>query len=197
MIVDQGPKLRADAQRNKDKILETAVRHFSQHGISTSLDDIARDAGVGPGTLYRHFPSREALLLGALEEPQQRLMDISSMATQLSDPDAALKIWMSALQDYLRTFEGLPEPVLVAVEGNGSPLTLTCNAMVEITDRFLAKAQEGGTARLTVNARELFLCALGTAWVSDLAERGGIMPSALNDILIGGYLGPVGGNRKS
>lgn len=97
---------------------------------------------------------------------------------------------MSALQSYLRTFEGLPEPILVAAGGDASPLALTCYTLVTITDEFLASAQQHGTARRSVDAKELFLCLLGIAWVSDLGEEGGVSPRALSNILLNGCLSP-------
>ncbi|WP_439145725.1 TetR/AcrR family transcriptional regulator [Streptomyces canus] len=62
-----GRKPRADVQRNRAALLETAQRHFLQHGVGTSLEAVAKEAGVGPGTLYRHFPTREALLAAVLQ----------------------------------------------------------------------------------------------------------------------------------
>src|SRR5688572_15017033 len=67
-------RLRADAQRNRDEILRVAIEQFAVHGISASLEDIARVSGVGPGTLYRHFPTREALIAAVLEERRSELL---------------------------------------------------------------------------------------------------------------------------
>ena len=66
-------KPRADAQRNRERILEVAKEAFTRSGANTSLDDIARDAGVGPGTLYRHFPTREALLEAVYRTEMEKL----------------------------------------------------------------------------------------------------------------------------
>ncbi|MGY1967166.1 TetR/AcrR family transcriptional regulator, partial [Nocardia gipuzkoensis] len=63
----RGRKPRADVQRNRAALLETAQRHFLRHGVGTSLEAVAKEAGVGPGTLYRHFPTREALLAAVLQ----------------------------------------------------------------------------------------------------------------------------------
>jgi len=183
-----GPKLRADALRNRERILRTAMRLFSAQGIDTSLDEIAREADVGPGTLYRHFPSREALLAAALREQQEELQERARRAREITDSGAALGAWLSALQDYLRTFDGLPSPVLAAVKELGSPLCLSCTSLVTLTGEFLARAQRDGHARASVTADELFLSALGMAWVLNRAGACGTSREGLENVLAHGYL---------
>ncbi|MBU2147004.1 MAG: TetR/AcrR family transcriptional regulator; helix-turn-helix transcriptional regulator [Alphaproteobacteria bacterium] len=180
--------LRADARRNRDRVLQTAMRHFGLHGISASLDEIAREAGVGAGTLYRHFPSREALLAAALRDRQTELLAISRETRGIANADAALARWLQALQDYLRTFNGLPAPVLAAVKEQASPLALSCDTLVSITAEFLERAQREGNARATVTANDLFLGALGIAWVLNRADTCGTSLEALNTIFAHGYL---------
>lgn len=186
---DEGNGLRADARRNRDRILKVAMHHFACHGVSTSLEEIAREAGVGAGTLYRHFPSREALLAAALEDRQTQLLALSARAQQLDDADAALALWLEALQTYLRSFNGLPEPVLAAIKEQASPLSLSCDRLVAITADFLSRAQRDGQARASVTANDLFLAALGIAWVLNRADACGIGPAGLNALLANGYLG--------
>lgn len=180
--------LRADARRNRERVLRAAVRHFKLHGIGASLEEIAKEAGVGAGTLYRHFPSREALVSAALRDRQAELLAISRQVRTVSDPDAALRKWLEALQDYLRTFDGLPAPVLASIKEQASPLSLSCDALVAITGEFLRRAQKHGSARPSVKAEDLFLCTLGTAWLLNRASTCGTSPQALNDIFTHGYL---------
>jgi AcrR family transcriptional regulator len=184
----EGTRLRADARRNRERILSVAMRHFTAHGIGASLEEIAREAEVGPGTLYRHFPSREALLAAALKEQQEGLLARARAAREIADPDAALKAWLGALQDYLRSFNGLPAPVLAAMKEQGSPLCLSCDSLVSLTGEFLARAQREGHGRASVSANELFLGALGIAWVLNRAEACGTTREALERILAHGYL---------
>ena len=188
VVSSERSRLRADARRNRERILRTAMTHFSAHGIDTSLDEIAREAKVGAGTLYRHFPSREALLAAALQGQQEELLARARQARTIGDPDAALGAWLAALQDYLRTFNGLPAPVLAAVKEQGSPLCLSCDALVVLTGEFLIRAQQDGHARDSVTANELFLGALGIAWVLDRAEACGTTRQALEKVLAYGYL---------
>ena len=182
------PGLRADARRNRDRILHVAMQHFASRGIGASLEEIARAAGVGPGTLYRHFPSREALLAAALEDRQAELLARADEARQIADADVALDAWLAALRDYLRTFNGLPAPVLAAIEEQASPLATACQHLVAITGELLARAQAHGHARRSVTAGDLFLGALGMAWVSDRADAYGTTRDALEAVFAHGYL---------
>jgi AcrR family transcriptional regulator len=81
---------RADARRNRDRLLEVAREAFATEGLSVSLDEIARRAGVGPGTLYRHFPTKEALFEAVVHERLRRLVDQARLLTGADDPGAAL-----------------------------------------------------------------------------------------------------------
>jgi len=188
VVSGEGPRLRADARRNRERILRTAMRLFSAQGIDTSLDEIAREAEVGAGTLYRHFPSREALLAAALHEQQEELQECARRAREIADSGVALRAWLSALQDYLRTFDGLPSPVLAAVKELESPLCLSCTSLVTLTGEFLARAQRDGHARTSVTADELFLSALGIAWVLNRASACGMTREGLEKVLAHGYL---------
>ena len=185
---EEEPDLRADARRNRGRILETAIRHFTAHGVGASLEEVAREAGVGAGTLYRHFPSREALLAAALRSRQTELLAVSREARDIADADTALRTWLEALQDYLRTFNGLPAPVLAAVKEHGSPLAFSCDTLVSITGEFLARAQAHGHARRSVTANDLFLGTLGIAWVLNRAQTCGTSAASLNEMLAHGYL---------
>ncbi|HVE29341.1 MAG TPA: helix-turn-helix domain-containing protein, partial [Mycobacteriales bacterium] len=93
--------LRADAQRNRDRLLAVAVRAFSQDGPDVPLDAIAREAGVGIGTLYRHFPTREALVEAAYRTELDKLCDAAPVLLTTLPPDRALRAWMDRFVDYM------------------------------------------------------------------------------------------------
>ncbi|WP_433786414.1 TetR/AcrR family transcriptional regulator [Actinomycetospora sp. CA-101289] len=160
--------MRADAERNRLHILEVAEELFAEHGVSGPMQDIARRAGLGPGTLYRHFPTREALLAALLqarfEELDARRVEIEA---EHADPLAALELWLTALGGYVTVFDGLPGPLREALSETTSPLAMTCEWLVETTGTFLAAAQAAGSARPWVRDRDLVLTVLATAWVSD------------------------------
>lgn len=181
-------RLRADAQRNRDEILRVAIEQFAVHGISASLEDIARVSGVGPGTLYRHFPTREALIAAVLEERRSELLSRYDAARSLADADAALQSWLAALHDHLRRFRGLPQPVLQAFAEQASPLAITTQHLVDVTGEFLARAQQEGHGRAALKAQDLFFSVLGFAWIADRAAECGASAESLNVILRHGYL---------
>jgi len=161
---------RADAQRNRDHILDVAEQHFAEHGVMGSLDAIAKRAGVGAGTLYRHFPTREALLAALLAARDDALVARRDAAREGADSAAeALHEWLSALVDWAGAFDGLPEPLRAAMTAEASPLALTCQGYITTTDDFLSAAQREGTARPEVRGRDLFLAALATSWARGAA----------------------------
>ena len=179
---------RADAKRNRGLILDAAEAAFERDGVDASLDDIARSAGVGPGTLYRHFPTREHLLCEVLHERQAVLLSRRDEASAMPCAENALRAWMVALKGYLSAFNGLPRPFIDAFEAHASPLAVTCRELVAITGEFLLRAQAEGAARQSVSASALFLSALGSAFVHDKAGEYGTTPDLIEEILAFGYL---------
>lgn len=180
--------LRADAQRNRDAVVRTAIEMFQNQGIETPLEDIAKAAEVGIATLYRHFPSREALLAAALELKDRDLLDTAAHVRAMHDPRLALGTWLKALQEYLTTFGGLQSTILYAVDEPTSPLAITCECLLSITRDLLLAAQAQGAVRKDVSAKQLFQCALGLSWAfketrSDEQTRSGVLR-----ILESGYL---------
>src|ERR1700730_1191896 len=94
-------KPRTDAQRNRERILEVAKAAFTRSGANTSLDDIARDAGVGPGTLYRHFPTREELLEAVYRTEMEKLASAEKKFSEELPPTEALRAWLLLFVDYI------------------------------------------------------------------------------------------------
>lgn len=160
-------KLRADAVRNRAGILEVAQRHFLAHGIGTSLEAIAKEAGVGAGTLYRHFPTREALLAAVLQERSEELVARREQVALIADPAEALRQWLRAMEDYFSSFSGLPEPLVAAARelDPGNPLTVPCEQVIATTGEYLESAQQAGVAHARVRPRDLFLAAVSIAWI--------------------------------
>jgi AcrR family transcriptional regulator len=179
---------RADAQRNRDRILEVAEQYFATHGVAGSLDQIAKNAGVGAGTLYRHFPTREALLAALLaardKELTQQLEDIRAAST---DAAAALHQWLKALTSWASAFDGLPDPLREAVMEKASPLALTCQGYITATNEFLAAAQHEGSARNDVRGRDLFLLVLATSWSRGAAMADESAPAGMQDLIRTGW----------
>lgn len=183
---------RADARRNRDLILRTAARYFSENGVAGSLDAIARRAGVGAGTLYRHFPTREALLAALLADRDEELVARREALRNGSlDTAEALDGWLRAVADWASAFDGLPEPLRVATASASSPLATTCEGFVTTTAEFLDAAQREGRARDDVRARDLFLAALATSWVRGAALADDTSAAALSSLTRAGWEKPV------
>ncbi|KXX59212.1 TetR/AcrR family transcriptional regulator [Rhodococcus sp. LB1] len=183
-----GRKPRADALRNRAHILEIAEAVFSEEGVTRSMDTIAKRAGVGPGTLYRHFPSRDALLaelLRSRDDTLQARRDV--IEGRHFDSAAALEQWLDALGEWASAFDGLPDPLREALQEKTSPLALTCRGFITTTDDFLAAAQRDGTARPDVRGRELFLAVLATVWVSSAAMADASSATGLRTLLRSGW----------
>src|SRR5688500_7899646 len=138
---------RTDAQRNRTHILGVAERHFAEHGIEGSMDAIAKRAGVGAGTLYRHFPTRDALLAALLQARDEELVARRiAIEREESDSTEALARWLDAMVEWVNAFDGLPEPLRAALSAESSPLALTCQGFITTTDAFLQAAQRDGGA---------------------------------------------------
>ena len=185
---------RTDAQRNRTHILEVAEEYFSTQGIAGSMDAIAKRAGVGPGTLYRHFPSRDALLAALLQARFDELhARREAIKREESDATEALARWLDALGEWVTVFDGLPEPLRAALSEEGSPLALTCQWYIEATDHFLRAAQHDGGAQPWVRGRDLFLSALATGWARGAALADASSAEALRAMMRAGWATPESG----
>jgi len=162
--------LRADAQRNYDAIVHVASEAFAQNGTQTSLDDIACKAGVGPGTLYRHFPTRDCLLAAALRDSLAELEKTSDQLLTADEPGAALETWLFQLATHLRTYGGLPDSVAQALRNESSPLRTSCVPLRAITGALLERAQQAGAMRADAAAGDVFALVSSLAWAAD--QRG-------------------------
>ncbi|MDY0947050.1 helix-turn-helix domain-containing protein [Frigoribacterium sp. CFBP9039] len=182
---------RADARRNRDLILGTAERHFAEHGVGGSLDAIAKQAGVGAGTLYRHFPTREALLAALLAGRDEELIARRERLRTASVSTAeALDGWLGAVVMWAGAFEGLPGPLREATTTSASPLATTCEGFVTTTAEFLEAAQRDGLARSDIRPRDLFLAALATSWVQGAALADHASAAALSALTRTGWAAP-------
>jgi AcrR family transcriptional regulator len=156
------------------------------------MHDIAKRAGLGPGTLYRHFPTREALLAALLQarwdklQARRRAIE-EHQEEHHSDSVAALEAWLQALSEYVTIFDGLPDPLRVALSQDTSPLAITCEGLVETTGHFLAAVQREDRAYSWVTARELFLGVLAMVWVRGAILADGASTTALQFLLRTGW----------
>jgi AcrR family transcriptional regulator len=178
---------RADFERNRLEILTQAERHFAELGVGASLDAVARDAGVGSATLYRHFPSRDALLAEVLERRAAQIETEIERIESMSDSGAALEAWLVAMEDFFGAYDGLPGPLRNAFLEEHNPLATTCVGFVKSTDRLLRAAQEDGHARPGVRGRDLFLGALAISWLRGASMADRLSRQHLRKLLRDGY----------
>ena len=168
MSTMQGERpLRADAQRNKDKLLTTAMAAFAERGTEASLEDIARQAGVGIGTLYRHFPTRDALMEAVYRHQVEVLCDAADDLVATQDADAALEAWMERFVEHVATKRGMAM-ALKSVIGKDSELFAYCHGRIRgSVEMLLANAVDAGAIRSDVEAADLLKALSGICLVSD------------------------------
>jgi AcrR family transcriptional regulator len=141
------PRMRADARRSRAKLLEAATAAFAEHGADAPLEDIARRAGVGIGTLYRHFPTRVDLQAAVYRSQVETVCAAADQYMSSASPDQALSGWLRAMAAYLATKRGLSR-VLVEALGRDSQLITSCwDAMNGAAERLMTRAQQSGTLR--------------------------------------------------
>ena len=157
---------RADALQNRAKILGVAINQFQTHGTGASLEAIAKEAGVGVGTLYRHFPQRDDLIAAVLQTREVALTQVIEQLDALTHASEALQLWMEALNSYLTSFDGLIDPISRALMDAESALFLSCDWLLRTTERYLTSAQAAGLVRTDLSARDLFLLVLASSWVT-------------------------------
>jgi AcrR family transcriptional regulator len=139
--------LRADAQRNRERLLEVAVRAFAHDDADVSLDAIAREAGVGIGTLYRHFPTREALIEAAYRSELARLCDAADELLAGSPPDVALRAWMDLFVDYMTTKRGMAGALRAVIASGGNPFEQSRARLLDAVTALLKAGVAAATVR--------------------------------------------------
>ncbi|MGF6884317.1 AcrR family transcriptional regulator [Nocardia sp. GAS34] len=151
--------MRADAQRNYERMLSAAAETFAEEGPNASLNEIARRANVGPGTLYRHFPNRQALLAAVLRERIEALVARAEELMSTTDPDNALREWLRAFLTHARTDHGLGAALTEPVD-----LGFDCHATIhEAAHAVVSHAQRAGSVRADVHARDVIQLIVGIA----------------------------------
>jgi AcrR family transcriptional regulator len=156
---------RADARRNRARLLETAHALFAERGTDASLEEVARRAGVAIGTLYRHFPTREDLLVGLFDRSLQELADEADALLAAPVTVDAVLGWLRLFARHSGTYRGLPRSVLVGLDEEGSPLHASCARMQGGAARLMAAAREAGAVRDDVSTEDVLAIVAGIAWV--------------------------------
>jgi len=178
-------KPRTDAQRNRERILEVAKEAFTRYGASASLDDIAKEAEVGAGTLYRHFPTRDALIEAVYHTEVGKLAAAERELSAKLPPVEALRAWMSLFVDYIAA-KHLIAPALNTLVGGPSKLYESSRSQIQgAIEALVKRAIKGGDIRKDLEPFDLLRALIG---VSNVASGPEWRQSArrLVDILISG-----------
>jgi AcrR family transcriptional regulator len=176
--------LRSDAQQNRDRILEVA-RHALAATPNASLNSIAKAAGVGAGTLYRHFPNREALVLAVYRKEIEQLVDLAPALQAEHEPLKALRLWLDRLAHYGRIKHGLADVLHAAMRADVAVLRETYGPMVGAIDRMLRACEAANAIRHGIDAEDLLLL-LGFLWRVEPGGEGNARAERLLQFVISG-----------
>ncbi len=175
-------QLRADARQNHARLITAATQAFAEKGADAPLEDIARRAGVGIGTLYRHFPTRLDLQAAVFRSQVGSVCGKGDALLETATPEQAFTAWIRSLNAYLVTKRGLSRALIEAV-GIESELITTCwAAMSETTERLLTNGQRAGAIRSDVSATDVMRLVHGVALSTERApDRADVLLSIMLD----------------
>jgi AcrR family transcriptional regulator len=163
-------KPRADARRNRDVLLEAAKATFAEVGAEASLDEIARRAGVGIGTLYRHFPTRDAIVEAVYRREVQQLADAAPRLIESVAPAEALRAWMRLFVDYVAAKKVIA-PALKSLVGGGSALYADSGTRItEAMALLVERARASGDIRPNADSADLLRALVGFAYVNSAPD---------------------------
>jgi AcrR family transcriptional regulator len=164
-------RMRADARGNRQRILQAARTAFADHGSRASLNKVAQHAGVGPGTLYRHFPSLQALLAAIIGDDVAALCRSGHELMNHPSPDEALYTWLHAVAVHATAMRGLVATHMAAEPAPGTGTGLAaCHESIRATGAaLLTRAQQQGTVPRDTRIEDLLKLANAVAWASEQA----------------------------
>jgi AcrR family transcriptional regulator len=178
-------KPRIDALRNRERILEVAKSAFTRQGANASLEEIAKQAGVGTGTLYRHFPTRDELIEGVYRNEVEKLAAAAGRFAETMSPIDAVRAWMLLLVDYIAA-KHIIAPALNTIAGGASRLHEGSRDLIQgALDGLVKRAKKSGDLRRDLDSSDLLRALIGASHVGFGADW---QQSArrLVDILIAG-----------
>lgn len=179
-----GRQLRADARRNHERLLEVAAEAFARDGTQTSLKAIAQEAGVGIGTLYRRFPTRENLVEAVYRNEVARLCDSAAELLRTRPPCDALRAWMEGFVDFMATKQGMADvlrPDLMPTDERMSTRELLRGALAKLLDEGVS----AGAVRAGVDPYDLLMSLGGIVLIAGSGGRRDLA-SRLIDLLLRG-----------
>jgi AcrR family transcriptional regulator len=185
-----GP-MRADAVRNRERLLAAALAAFTESGADdTSLEEIARRAGVGIGTLYRHFPTRQALLESVYRDQVEVLCARAEVLRDEPSPGAALTTWLLALVGFGLTKRSLMSHLLAGSRPDSPVFTSCRDDILSAAAGLLARAQAAGQARPDINASDVVRISHAVVAATERLPERAKEAERLLEIMLGGVLRP-------
>jgi AcrR family transcriptional regulator len=160
-------KPRADAIRNRERVLEAAKAVFSAGGPEASLEAVARAAGVGIGTLYRHFPTREALFEAVYRREVQQLADLAEQLKQEAKPIEALRHWMRSIVTFVATKKGMSAALALAAYKNSELYSYSFDRLTRAVGGLLDRAIATGEIRDDISPEDLLRALVGMCYMHD------------------------------
>jgi len=160
-------KPRADAVRNRERVLEAAKAVFSSGGAEASLEAVAKRAGVGIGTLYRHFPTREALFEAVYRREVEQLGELADALKEVADPVEALRRWISSNIQFVATKKGMATALAVAAHGLPDLQSFSFARLTRAAGVLLERAVKAGEIRADVSPQDLLRTLVGMCYLHD------------------------------
>jgi AcrR family transcriptional regulator len=189
-------KPRADALRNRERVLEAAKAVFSAGGPDASLEAVARHAGVGIGTLYRHFPTREELFEAVYRREVQQLADLAEQLKQEADPVDALRHWMHSNVRFVATKKGMTAALALAAYKNSELYSYSFDRLTRAVRSLLDRAIATGEIRADISPEDLIRALVGMCYMHD---QPGWQTSVLRlvDVFVDGLRNPARARAKA
>jgi AcrR family transcriptional regulator len=173
--------VRADAQRKYDRIVEVATDLFFKQGIDASLNEVAKRAEVGPGTLYRHFPTREDLIVAVMKDWVEGIQAAADKAVAGSQPSRELLLnWFEDFVAHICRHAGAAGRLIAARDNPGSPLHRKCQVLIEANARVIDRLSADSALRGDADSADICRLVMGVAAVAD---HGKLDPAAIRPLV--------------
>jgi AcrR family transcriptional regulator len=166
-VAEQARRPRADAVRNRERVLEAAKAVFSAGGPEASLEAVARRAGVGIGTLYRHFPTREALFEAVYRREVEHLADLAEALKSDPSPSAALRRWLRSNVEFVATKKGMSAALALAAHASSELAAYSSDRLTQAVGALLDRAVAAGEVRADVSPADLLRALVGMCYLHD------------------------------
>src|ERR1700675_2464992 len=160
-------KPRADAVRNRERVLEAAKAVFSAGGADASLEAVAKRAGVGIGTLYRHFPTREALFEAVYRREVDQLSELAEQLKSVTSPVDALRRWLRSNVELVATKKGMIAALALAVQGSSELYAYSFDRLTKAIGTLLDRAVAAGEIRADISPEDLLRALIGMCYLHD------------------------------